>query len=145
TLTAEAATPYVVVAGDDEGVQVDEWSTEAHIHDTGFNTGTIDDEYTTVEGDTESVSDERTDQTGTARNLLSGDYYLNFDSPDEETTVSRTLTDLEPGKDDVAEVYVENKSDVKATIDVLVGEEEVKNFTLRCLQKNYVKADSHAT
>src|SRR5699024_4388190 len=145
TLTAEAATPYVVVAGDDEGVQVDEWSTEAHIHDTGFNTGTIDDEYTTVEGDTESVSVERTDQTGTARNLSSGDYYLNFDSPDEDTTVSRTLTDLEPGKDYVAEVYVENKSVVKATIEVLGGEEDVKNFTLRSLQKNYVKADSHAT
>src|SRR5699024_5001820 len=145
TLTAEAATPYVVVAGDDEGVQVDEWSTEAHIHDTGFNTGTIDDEYTTVEGDTESVSVERTDQTGTARNLCSGDYYLNFDSPDKDTTVSRTLTDLEPGKDYVAEVYVENKSDVKATIEVLGGEEDVNNFTLRSLQKNYVKADSHAT
>src|SRR5699024_5253332 len=96
-------------------------------------------------GDTESVSVERTDQTGTARNLCSGDYYLNFDSPDKDTTVSRTLTDLEPGKDYVAEVYVENKSDVKATIEVLGGEEDVNNFTLRSLQKNYVKADSHAT
>src|SRR5699024_3620262 len=75
----------------------------------------------------------------------SGDYYLNFDSPDKDTTVSRTLTDLEPGKDYVAEVYVENKSDVKATIEVLGGEEDVNNFTLRSLQKNYVKADSHAT
>src|SRR5699024_11930008 len=53
--------------------------------------------------------------------------------------------DLEPGKDYVAEVYVENKSDVKATIEVLGGEEDVSNFTLRSLQKNYVKADSHAT
>ena len=145
TLTAEAATPYIVVADDDEGVQVDEWSTEAHVYDTGFNTGTIEDEYTTVDGDAESVNVERTAQTGTARNLSSGDYYLNFDSPDEETTVSRTLTDLEPGKDYVAEVYVENKSDVKATLEVLGGEEDVSNFTWRSLQKNYVKADSHAT
>lgn len=145
TLTAEAATPYIVVASNDDGVQVDEWSTDAHIHDSGFNTGTIDDDYTTIDGDSESVSVNRTDQTGSARQLSSGDYYLNFENPDEDTTVTRTLTDLEPGKDYVAEVYVENKSDVKATIEVLGGEEDVSNFTLRSLQKNYVKADSHAT
>ncbi|CQR47234.1 Endo-alpha-N-acetylgalactosaminidase precursor [Paraliobacillus sp. PM-2] len=145
TLTAEAATPYIVVAGEVEEVQIDEWSTGNHVHDSGFNTGTIDDEHTTVSGDEEAVSVVRTSQTGDARNLSSGDYYLNFDSPSEGTSVTRTLTDLVPGKDYVAEVYVENSSDVKASIEVTGGEEDVSNYALRSLQKNYVKADSHAT
>ncbi|CQR47250.1 Endo-alpha-N-acetylgalactosaminidase precursor [Paraliobacillus sp. PM-2] len=145
TLTAEAATPYIVVAGEVEEVQVDEWSTGAHVHDTGFNTGTVNDEHTTVSGDEEAVSVVRTSQTGDGRSLSSGDYYLNFASPSEDTTVTRTLTDLVPGKDYVAEVYVENSSDVKASIEVTGGTEDVSNYTLRSLQKNYIKADSHAT
>ncbi|MBY7142847.1 endo-alpha-N-acetylgalactosaminidase [Virgibacillus sp. NKC19-3] len=144
TLTAEAATPYIIVAGDDDSVRVDEWSTDAHIHDSGFNSATIDDDYTTVDGDSESVDVIRTDQTDSASQLSSGDYYLNFDSPEKDSTISRTLTDLEPNEDYVAEVYVENNSDEKATIEVLGGVEDATNFTLRSLQKNYVKADSHA-
>lgn len=145
TLTAEAETPYIVVADEEAGNQVDEWSTGSHIYDAGFNSSTIEDDYTTVNGDNESVHVKRTDQTGSERQLSSGDYYLNIDNPDEKTTVSRALTDLEPGKDYVAEVYVENNSDEKATIEVIGGEEDVSNFALRSLQKNYVKADSHAT
>ncbi|GGJ98298.1 hypothetical protein GCM10007063_20740 [Lentibacillus kapialis] len=145
TLNAEAATPYVVTASDDEGVEVDEWSTGNHIHDSGFNTGTIDDEKTTVEGDADAVSVIRTDKEGDARNLSSGDYYLNFDSPSKDTSVTRTLSHLEAGKDYVAEVYVENGSDMKASITISGGEKEVSNDTLKSLQKNYVKADSHAT
>src|SRR5690625_381671 len=98
TETANAATPYIIVDNNDDDIHVDEWSTGNHIHDSGFNTGTIDDDYKTVDGDSESVSVNRTDQTGSARNLSSGDYYLNFENPDEDTTVTRTLTDLEPGK-----------------------------------------------
>ncbi|GAA0591617.1 hypothetical protein GCM10009001_04670 [Virgibacillus siamensis] len=145
TLDAEAETPYVIVREGIEGPEVDEWSTGNHTHDSGFNTGTVDDKFTKIEGDKESVSVKRTSKNGDARNLSSGDYYLNIDSPSKKTKVSRTLTDLEPGKDYVAEVYVENKSDAKASISVTGGEEDVSNFTLRSLQKNYVKADSHAT
>ncbi|ASK64334.1 endo-alpha-N-acetylgalactosaminidase [Virgibacillus phasianinus] len=145
TLNAEAATPYIIVAGDNEGVQVDEWSTGNHIHDSGFNTGTVDDDATKVKGDKKAVSVIRTDQKGDARNLSSGDYYLNIDSPAKKTSVTRELTDLEPGKDYVAEVYVENNSDVKASISVKGGTDDVSNYALRSLQKNYVKADSHAT
>lgn len=145
TLTAEAETPYIVVTNEDEGVEVDEWNTGGHIHDSGFNTGTIEDDYTEIKGDGDAVSVERTNQTDNDRELSSGDYYLNFESPSKKTTFSRTLTDLEPGKDYVAEVYVENDSDKKATIEVVDGEEDVSNFALRSLQKNYVKADSHST
>lgn len=146
TLTAEAATPYIVVPEKKEkGLQVDDWSTAAHVYDTGFNSGTVKDSLTKVAGDKDAVSVVRTSQTGDARNLSSGDYYLNFENPSEFTSVSRVLTDLEPGKDYVAEVYVENNSNVKAGIAVKGGVTDVSNYTLRSLQKNYVKADSHAT
>ncbi|MEK5389909.1 endo-alpha-N-acetylgalactosaminidase family protein [Margalitia sp. FSL K6-0131] len=147
TLTADPATPYVVVPknGKDKGVQIDDWSKDSHVYDTGFNSGTIKDKYTKVSGDKEAVSVKRTDQTGSARNVSSGDYYLSFDSPTQYTSVTRTLTDLEPGKEYVAEVYVENNSDAKAEIKVSNGKNEVSNYTLRSLQKNYVKADSHAS
>src|SRR5699024_4778516 len=79
------------------------------------------------------------------RNLSSGDYYLQFDQPEEDTSVTRTLTDLEPGEDYVAEVYVENNSDEKASMEVTGGKEKVSNDTRKNTQKNYVKADSHAT
>ncbi|MEH7083513.1 endo-alpha-N-acetylgalactosaminidase family protein [Neobacillus drentensis] len=146
TLTAEAATPYVVIPDKKEkGLQVEDWSNGAHVYDTGFNSGTVKDEVTKVAGDKDAVSVIRTNQTGTARNVSSSDYYLNMESPLKNTTVSRSITDLVPGKDYVAEVYVENNSDVKAGIKVTGGVKDVSNYTLRSLQKNYVKADSHAS
>lgn len=146
TLSAEAATPYVVIPDKKEkGLKVEDWSNGAHVYDTGFNSGTVKDEDTKVAGDKDAVSVIRTNQTGPARNLSSGDYYLNMESPSSNTTVSRTITDLVPGKDYVAEVFVENNSDVKAGIKVTGGVKDVSNYTLRSLQKNYVKADSHAT
>ncbi|MFF2876368.1 endo-alpha-N-acetylgalactosaminidase family protein [Gottfriedia sp. NPDC057991] len=144
TLKADAATPYVVVPRKDNALQIHDWSKGSHVYDTGFNSGTVN-AHTTVHGDNKAVSVVRTNQTGSDRNLSSGDYYLNIDSPSKETTVSRTLTDLEPGKDYVAEVYVENNSDVKAGIKVTGGVKDVSNYTLRSLQRNYVKADSHAS
>ncbi|MDQ6601029.1 endo-alpha-N-acetylgalactosaminidase family protein [Bacillus salipaludis] len=146
TLTAEAATPYIVIPDKKEkGLQVDDWSQDAHVYDTGYNSGTVKDPNTKVAGDKDSVSVLRTSQTGDARNLSSGDYYLNIDSPSKKTSVSRSITDLVPGKEYVAEVYVDNNSDVKAEINVSGGVKDVSNYTLRSLQKNYVKADSHAT
>ncbi|WHY77082.1 endo-alpha-N-acetylgalactosaminidase family protein [Neobacillus sp. WH10] len=145
TLTAEAATPYIVVPKKEKGLQVDDWSKDAHVYDTGFNSGTVKDPHTKVAGDKDAVSVVRTNQTGNARNVSSGDYFLNIDSPSKNTSVSRTITGLEPGKDYVAEVYVENNSDVKAGIKVNGEVKNVSNYTLRSLQKNFVKADSHAT
>src|SRR5699024_9139817 len=145
TLNAKASTPYVVIPEEDDGLEVTDWSSEAHVYDTGFNSGTVEDEHTTITGDEDSVSVLRTDQQGSARKLSSGDYYLNIEDPTEKTTISRKITDLIPGEDYVAEVYVENQSDEKAFIEVIGGEKDVNNYTLRSLQKNYVKADSHAT
>lgn len=145
TINAEPETPYVVVINDAEEIVVDEWSTGAHVYDTGFNTATIDDEYTEVIGDTDAIDVLRTSQTGSARQLSSGDYYLSIDSPTEYSSISREITDLNPGKDYVAEVYVENQSDARAYIEVTDAVEDVENFAIRSTQKNYVKADSHAT
>jgi endo-alpha-N-acetylgalactosaminidase len=146
TLTADAATPYIVVPDKKEkGLQVDDWSKGAHVYDTGFNSGTVKDKDINVQGDKDAVSVIRTNQTGKARNLSSGDYYLNMESPSKSTIVFRSITDLVPGKEYVAEVYVENNSDVRAGIQVTGGVKGASNYTLRSLQKNFVKADSHAT
>lgn len=145
TINAEAATPYIVVATDDAGAKKQDWKSDGHVYDTGFNIGTVDDQHTEIAGDEKAVTVDRTDQTRAARNLSSGDYYLHIASPTEKTSVSRTISDLEAGKDYVAEVYVENNSDKKATLEVTGGEKDVSNYTLRSLQKNYVKADSHAS
>src|SRR5699024_6956517 len=96
TLNAKASTPYVVIPEEDDGLEVTDWSSEAHVYDTGFNSGTVEDEHTTITGDEDSVSVLRTDQQGSARNLSSGDYYLNIEDPTEKTTISRKITDLIP-------------------------------------------------
>lgn len=145
TLTAEAATPYIVVPKKDKGMKIDDWSKGAHVYDTGFSSGTVKAKDTQVAGDKDAVSVIRTNQTGNARNLSSGDYYLNIESPSKFTTVTRAITGLKRGKDYVAEVYVENNSDAKAGMEVTGRMKDVSNYTLRSLQKNFVKADSHAT
>ncbi|QQZ11399.1 endo-alpha-N-acetylgalactosaminidase [Heyndrickxia vini] len=145
TLTAEAATPYIVVPKKAKGLQIDNWSEGAHVYDTGFNSGTVTDKHTLIAGDKKSVNVKQTNQTGSARNLSSGDYFLNIDNPSKTTSMIRTITDLKPGKEYVAEVYVENNSDAKASIEVVTGKKHTKSYTLRSLQKNYVKADSHAS
>lgn len=145
TLQAEPATAYVVEAKQTKGIQVDEWSTNAHVSDTGFNTGTLKSKHTKVFGDKKAIQVKRTNQSGAPRNLSSGDYYLEFNSPKKDSNVTKKITDLQPGKDYVAEVYVDNSSDVKAGIHVSGSVKDVSNYTYRSLQKNYVKADSHAT
>ncbi|RID84990.1 endo-alpha-N-acetylgalactosaminidase [Mesobacillus zeae] len=145
TLKADAATPYIVVPKKEKGLQVGNWSKDAHVYDTGFNSGTVKDQYTKVAGDKNAVSVARTSQKKDDHTLSSGDYYLSMKNPARNTSVSRTITDLERGKDYVAEVYVENNSDVKAGIKVNGGAKAASNYSLRSLQKNYVKADSHAT
>lgn len=146
TLNAQPATPYVIEAKQTKGVQVKEWSENSHVSDTGFNAGTLKTKHTKVSGDKKSVHVKRTDQTGSERNLSSGDYYLQFTNPTKDSKVTKKISNLEPGKDYVAEVYVENNSDAKASIQIEGSKQKnVENYTYRSLQKNYVKADSHAT
>uniref|UniRef100_UPI003709A9CA endo-alpha-N-acetylgalactosaminidase family protein n=1 Tax=Gracilibacillus timonensis TaxID=1816696 RepID=UPI003709A9CA len=145
TIAAEASTPYLITGDNtDENTDV-AWSEEAHVYDTGFNSGTIDDRQTELEGDLEAVDVKRTETEETGRQYTSGDYFLSMENPTETTSFSRTISGLEPGQDYVAEVYVENQSDAKAYIEVDTGAETASNVALKSLQKNYVKADSHAS
>lgn len=73
-----------------------------------------------------------------------GNKYLQMGSETETQSVSTTISDLEPGTDYVAQVYVENKSDAKAWIKVTGGSEDVSNYTLRSLAENYVQCDAHS-
>lgn len=145
TLNAEPATPYVLEAKQTKGVQVKEWSEAAHVSDTTFNSGSLKSKHTQISGDKKAVDVKRTQQMGSGRNLSSGDYYLQFTDPKKDSQVTKKIIDLQPGKDYVAEVYVENNSDVKAGIQIEGSKQAASNYTYRSLQKNYVKADSHAT
>ena len=56
-------------------------------------------------------------------------------------SVTTTIKGLTKGTDYVAEVYVENNSDAKASIEVNAGEKKVSNYTERSILNNYVKSD----
>lgn len=141
TLTADADTPYVVLKGDETPKTVSEWSVGAHVKDTGFNSyaGTGDGSALNEEvwsGDTDSADVKVT-------RVDTGNKYLAMGSESEDLEVSTPITGLEAGKDYVAEIYVDNKSDAKAWIEVVNGTETVSNYTLKSLAGNYVQADAH--
>ena len=140
-LTADANTPYVVLKGEEAPKTVSEWSNGAHVTDTGFNSyaGTGD-------GDALNANvwygDVNSDGVKVVR-VVSGNKYLSMGSTDKELEVMTDITGLEAGKDYVAEVYVDNKSDAKAWIEVLGGKNVASNYTLKSLAGNYVRCDAH--
>lgn len=144
TLEAAAKTPYIVVKGDSSKKKEikEPWSQFAHVTDTGFNAYAGMGEGNSLDksvwsGDTEDVKVVRIEATGNK--------YLKMGSETKTQSVSTTITDLEAGKDYVAQVYVDNKSDAKASIKVTGGKKEVSNYTLKSLAPNYVQCDAHST
>jgi len=130
TLEAAAKTPYIVVKGDSSKKKEikEPWSQFAHVTDTGFNAYAGMGEGNSLDksvwsGDTEDVKVVRIEATGNK--------YLKMGSETKTQSVSTTITDLEAGKDYVAQVYVDNKSDAKASIKVTGGKKEVSNYTLK--------------
>lgn len=141
TLTAEANTPYVVVKGEEAPKTVTSWSNGAHVKDTGFNS------YAgTGAGDAldENVwsGDVKNDNVKVVR-VATGNKYLSMGSEEQGLEVTTAIKDLTPGKNYVAEVYVDNKSDAKAWIEVAAGTETVSNYTLKSFAGNYVQCDAH--
>ena len=55
--------------------------------------------------------------------------------------MSTKLTGLKAGKDYVAEVYVDNRSDSKATVEVNTGTIKESAYTMKSIAKNYVSSD----
>lgn len=75
-----------------------------------------------------------------------GDQRLAMNSPEKDVTVSTKITGLTAGKTYVAELYVDNESDAKATLSVNTGSKEVSNYTMRSFSRNTVASDEkHGT
>ena len=135
TINAEAGVPYVLhKAGAGEGIKASDltWSKEAHLEDTGFNSGTLD--HWTIRGEGAEIV------RSAANNMM-----LSVGSETEEVSLTQTLTDLEPGRGNAAYAGVDNRSDAKAYIEVSAGGEVISNYTEKSIARNYLNSYAHNT
>ncbi|UUX35295.1 endo-alpha-N-acetylgalactosaminidase family protein [Fundicoccus culcitae] len=133
TLNADLArnTPYVIYTQPQTQADPDlEWSSKAHLIDTGFNSGTLD--HWTITGDRDAVSIAQTQGANPV---------LRIDAPATTTTLTQTVTGLAPNTDYVAYIAVDNRSDAQASLTI----NATTNSLTRSLAQNYVKADPHNT
>lgn len=130
------ATAYVVVAGESRKTLKADFGEGTYLVDPGFNGyadgGKLDSAEWSGSVGSDSVYVEK---------AVTGDQKLVFDSPVIDVAVSTTITGLTAGEEYVAQVYVDNQSDVKASITVDAGKTQVSNYTLRSYAGNYVKCD----
>ncbi len=140
-LTADANTPYVVLKGDEAPKTVSTWSNYAHVIDTGFNSyaGTGNGSALNTAVWSGDVAD---DGVKVVR-MTTGNKYLSMGSETKELAVTTNITGLKAGTDYVAAVYVDNQSEAKAWIEVSGGMKDVSNYTLKSLEKNWVRCDAH--
>lgn len=141
TLTAEASTPYVVVKGEAVKELKAYFGEADYVVDPGFNGyedgEKLNAEYWTGDIDAEGV-------VVTKSNY--GDQRLEMTNTDADVAVTTVISGLTVGEDYVAEVYVDNQSDVKATITVDAGEKVVSNYADRSFVRNTIASDSeHGT
>ena len=141
TLNAEAKTPYIVLKGEEAAKTITNWSEGAHVKDTGFNSYAGTGEGNTL--DTAVWSGDVTDAK--VVRVVTGNKYLSMGDAAKAVTVSTAITDLKANTDYVAEVYVDNKSDAKAWIEVKGGVKDVSNYTLKSIAGNYTQCDAHNT
>ncbi len=140
TLQAEKDTPYVVLKGTSATLKtVEEWSNDAHVADTGFNSYAGTGEGSVLDGNvwTGDITDARVVR------VKSGNKYLRMGNEHGKQTIATKITDLKPGTNYVAQVYVDNRSDAKAWIKVIGGTKAVSNYTLKSLAQNYPRCDAH--
>lgn len=142
TLTAEADTPYVVLKGDEAPKTVSEWSTGTHVKDSGFNSYAGTGENGSALNPQAWSGDVDSSDVKVVR-VATGNKYLSMGSAKKDLEVMTEISGLEKGKDYVAEIYVDNKSDAKAWIEVLGGTKVVSNYTLRSVAGNYTQCDAH--
>ena len=138
----KAQTAYVVTKGEAVKTLEADFGEADYVTDPGFNG---------YAGTGESLSAQEwsgdiTDSSVVVRKDNTGDQTLYFESPTKDVAVSTVISDLEPDKDYVAEIYVANESDAKAWIKVNTGSEEVSEYTVRSIAWNYVQCDEeHGT
>ncbi len=140
TLEAKADTPYVVLKGDSKKELKADFGEADYVVDPGFNGYAAGDKL-----DAADWSGDITAEGVYVGTTGFGNQRLVMEDVAEDVEVTTTIRDLEVGKHYVAEVYVENKSQVKATIEVDAGEVVSSNYTLESLVQNYHRSDSHNT
>ena len=136
TLEAKAATAYVLSKGSEIKELKEDFGEADYVVDPGFNGYAAGEKLSSKEwsGDIE-------DESVVIEKANTGDQRLAFNSPSEDVSVTTTISGLKKNTNYVAEVYVENNSDEKATIEVNSGKETVSNYTERSILNNYVKSD----
>lgn len=135
-LTAQAATPYVVVKGEGTKTLKNDFGEANYVVDPGFNGYASGQQL-----DSADWSGDIADKSITVQKAVTGDQHLVIDSPAKDVSVTTTISGLKAGTEYVAQVYVDNQSDAKASITVNAGRTQVTNYTYRSIAGNYVKCD----
>lgn len=136
SLEAKAATAYVLSKGTEIKELKNNFGESDYVIDPGFNGYAAGEKLSSDEwsGDIENES-------VVIEKANTGDQRLAFNSPLDNVSVTTTISGLKEGIDYVAEIYVENNSNSKATIEVNTGSKTVSNYTEGSILNNYVQSD----
>ena len=136
TINATAKTPYVLYQTEAKNPTNKElnWSVGTHLVDTGFNSASLEQWKITGEKDAAQI-------------IHSAGFnpMLRLNNQTDEVVLEQKATGLEKGKQYVAMVGVDNRSDAKAYLEVTSGDKTESNYTTRSIAKNYSQADAHNT
>ncbi len=141
TLEAKAGTAYIVVKGAELKELKDDFGEYDFVVDPGFN-GYADG----AKLDAADWSGDITAEGVAVKVSNLGDQKLVMTNTKEDVAVTTTISGLTKGEHYVAEIYVENLSDAKATLTVDAGKEVVSAYTYRSIVTNTISCDSeHGT
>ncbi len=141
TLTAEAATAYVVVPSTELKELQADFGEYDFVADPGFN-GYVDGDKLDSNDWAGDIHAEGVEITVTSNH----DQKLVMSNTADDVAVTTVITGLVPGEHYVAEVYVDNESDAKAAITVDAGDKVTTTYTYRSIVTNTVSCDSeHGT
>ena len=141
TLTADASVAYVVVKGAEAKELEADFGERDYVVDPGFN-GYADGEK--LDG-ADWSGDIDAEGVAITRTYL-GDQKLVLSNTKSDVAVSTTISNLIPGENYVAEVYIANESDAKAALTVNTGSKENTSYTYRSIVRNTISSDSeHGT
>ena len=136
TLDAKPATAYVLVKGSAVKTLKEDFGEYDYVKDPGFNGYAAGEKLSA-----DDWSGDIADESVVVEKANTGDQRLAFNSPLDDVSVTTTISGLKKGTDYVAEVYVENNSKAKASIEVNAGDKKVSNYIEKSILNNYVKCD----
>ena len=135
-LEAKEVTAYVLVKNAEIKELKNNFGEYNYVVDPGFNS------YAAGEKLSEDVwAGDIDNEAVVVEKANTGDQRLAFNNPSEDVSVSTTISGLTKGEHYVAEVYVENNSNAKASIEVDAGDKIVSNYVEASILNNYVQCD----